>query len=114
MTDQPHDGGFPAPPSALSVDWKLFEHHLADEDLTEQEKREFIEALWYIVVSFVDLGFGIEPVSQAMRAAALDHPQPAQLAAETETDSMAGDQPSSAKVITKTNTQECDRKERTE
>ncbi|MCO5057452.1 MAG: hypothetical protein M9905_06160 [Rhizobiaceae bacterium] len=77
----------PAPPSALRVDWALFEHHLEDEDLTEQEKREFIEALWYIIVSFVDLGFGIEPVNQAMRAAALENPQPAQPVAETRRDS---------------------------
>lgn len=71
------EGAFPAPPSTLTVDWRLYEHHLAEADLTDQEKREFIEALWYIIVSFVDLGFGIEPVQHAMKAAAMDDLKPA-------------------------------------
>ncbi|MEM5474816.1 hypothetical protein [Pacificibacter sp. AS14] len=36
-----------------------------DEDISEDQKREMIEALWSIMVSFVDLGFGIHPVQQA-------------------------------------------------
>ncbi|MVA98009.1 hypothetical protein GN330_12215 [Nitratireductor sp. CAU 1489] len=60
----------PRPLGPIEVDWRLFEHHLADSDLSEDQKREFIEALWYIIITFVDLGFGIEPVQQAMRLAA--------------------------------------------
>ncbi len=69
-------GVFPEPPLALSIDWRFYEHHLAGADLTEQEKREFIEALWYIIVSFVDLGFGIEPVNHALKAAAMSDLRP--------------------------------------
>lgn len=109
LVDRKSDGGtFPSPPLALSVDWKLFEHHLAEEDLTEEEKREFIEALWYIIISFVDLGFGIEPVNQALRAAALDDLQPVRPVAETTVDSSSSDEDNA----TKTNTEESDRKER--
>lgn len=60
-------GASPANP-AVSVDWTLYEHHLADADLTDEQKREFLSALWYIVMTFVDLGFGIEPVQQAIMA----------------------------------------------
>ena len=36
--------------------------------MTVAEKREFLEALWSIIVAFVDLGFGIHPVQQAMES----------------------------------------------
>lgn len=51
---------------SLSVDWQLYADALEQSDLTDDEKREFIETLWYIVVSFVDLGFGIDSVSHAV------------------------------------------------
>ncbi|MCP3054962.1 hypothetical protein [Aurantimonas marianensis] len=52
----------------LSVDWQLYADALDQSDLTDDEKREFIETLWYIVVSFVDLGFGIDSVSYAFNS----------------------------------------------
>lgn len=82
-------GVFPEPPLALRIDWRLYEHHLADADLTDQEKREFIEALWYIIVSFVDLGFGIEPVNHALKAAAMSDQRPSSTGAGTAKDSPA-------------------------
>lgn len=96
------DGTNPAsspPLGPITVDWKLFEHHLADEDLTEDEKREFLQALWYIVVTFVDLGFGIEPVQQAMRLAAAEASHPAMPDAGRKTDSSLGETFGKAKSI---------------
>ncbi len=55
-----------APGTALSIDWELYGTYLEDSDLSEAQKREFIETLWSIVVSFVDLGFGIHPLQQAL------------------------------------------------
>lgn len=49
----------------LTIDWALYEGTLKDSGLSEAEKREFLEALWSIIVSFVDLGFGIHPLQQA-------------------------------------------------
>ena len=51
---------------ALAIDWDLFGNYLEDSDLDDNQKREFAEIIWYIVVTFVDLGFGIEPVQQAI------------------------------------------------
>jgi hypothetical protein len=50
----------------LSIDWDLYLAHLEESDLSEEQKREFIQTLWSIVVSFVDLGFGIHPLQQAL------------------------------------------------
>jgi hypothetical protein len=49
-----------APALTLSPDEYL--HFLAESDWSESQKREFIEALWSIVVSFVDMGFHIHPL----------------------------------------------------
>ena len=57
-----------APPSrpTLTVDWDRYGEMLEDADLTEVQKREFLETLWTIIVGFVDLGFGIHPVQQVL------------------------------------------------
>lgn len=53
---------------ALQLDVEYYQSFLDDEDITEEQKKELIETIWNIVVSFVDLGFGIEPVQQAIEA----------------------------------------------
>jgi len=57
-----------AKPPVLTLDVALYEQYLVESDLTEDQKREFLEALWSIIVGFVDLGFGIHPVQQAAAA----------------------------------------------
>lgn len=34
---------------------------LEGSDLTEAQKGQFLEALWSVIVAFVDLGFGVHP-----------------------------------------------------
>ena len=58
----------------LSIDWQLYADALDQSDLTDNEKREFIETLWYIVVSFVDLGFGIDSVSHVIDSQSRSEP----------------------------------------
>lgn len=56
------------PPMVLSIDYEKYEHYLEDTDLTDEQKQEFMKALWNIIVNFVDLGFGVHPVQQALAA----------------------------------------------
>ncbi|MDF1669528.1 MAG: hypothetical protein P1U83_07935 [Roseovarius sp.] len=45
----------------LTIDWERYGRYLEDSDLTDAQKREFLQTLWDIVVSFVDLGFDLNP-----------------------------------------------------
>lgn len=57
-------GGAKKGPPTLTIDWEFYGKLLDGSGLSEPEKRELLEALWSIVVSFVDLGFGVHPVQQ--------------------------------------------------
>ena len=46
----------------LTVDVEAYQAFLDTSDLSDEQKEEFLLALWSIVVSFVDIGFGIHPL----------------------------------------------------
>jgi len=48
------------PRPALRVDWMDWLPYLDDEDISQEQKREWIETVWSIVLAFVDLGFDIK------------------------------------------------------
>lgn len=50
---------------ALTIDYALYEKHLDECDLTDEQKQEFLDTLWSVIVGFVDLGFGVHPLQQA-------------------------------------------------
>lgn len=50
--------------SALSLDLEAYRPMLADAGMTREQETRFLEALWLIMVGFVDLGFGRDPVQQ--------------------------------------------------
>lgn len=52
----------------ITVDYEKYAHFLDNPDLTEDQKREFIQALWNIMCEFVSLGFGVHPLQQAQNA----------------------------------------------
>ncbi|EDQ31804.1 hypothetical protein HPDFL43_21874 [Hoeflea phototrophica DFL-43] len=52
----------PAKPS-LGIDAEYYQSFLDDYDIPEAQKRELIEALWAIIVQFIDLGFGVHPIT---------------------------------------------------
>lgn len=54
----------PARPT-LTVDVERYQAYLDGADMTEAQKQEFLQALWMIVVSFVELGFGVHPLQDA-------------------------------------------------
>lgn len=67
---RPVPGGSPAGAPATGaatvdgVDLVRYWHHLADLDLSDDEKTELLMALWLIMQSFVDRAFGLDPVQQ--------------------------------------------------
>ncbi|RLK00689.1 hypothetical protein [Ruegeria conchae] len=48
----------------LSVDVERYQHFLDESDLTEVQKAEFLQSLWNIMMSFVELGFGVHPLQE--------------------------------------------------
>lgn len=50
---------------SVAIDWEQCLRLLEDSDMTDAQKREFIETVWSIVTAFVDLGFDLHPVQQA-------------------------------------------------
>lgn len=48
----------------LTVDVKKYEALLDDPDLSDAQKEEFLRALWSVVVTFVELGFGVHPLQE--------------------------------------------------
>ena len=67
-TDSDLANGPPRQRPVITVDYERYAHFLEDADLTEEQKQQFLESLWRIIVSFVDLGFGVHPVQQAQQA----------------------------------------------
>ncbi len=49
------------------VDYEKYRHLLDNSDATEEQKEEFLQILWDIVLNFVDLGFGNHPVQLAIQ-----------------------------------------------
>ena len=50
---------------SLQLDVDYYKDLLDAPDLGDAEKEQIITALWQIVVSFVELGFGVHPTQQA-------------------------------------------------
>lgn len=63
------------PPKVLEFDPALFIHHLDSWDATDDQKAEYLELIWQIVVQFVDLGFGIHTLSAAAQQTCGQLPQ---------------------------------------
>ncbi|XWN32079.1 MAG: hypothetical protein ROR55_02895 [Devosia sp.] len=49
----------------LTIDWTLYAEALDHAHMSEAEKKDLIEALWTIIVCFVDLGFDLAPDAEA-------------------------------------------------
>jgi hypothetical protein len=65
MANKPHHTVDPrSQPPSLTIDWTFYASQLEGSDLSDDQKRELIETLWNIVVSCVDLGFGVHPLQQ--------------------------------------------------
>lgn len=52
----------------IEIDVAKYQAMLDDEDYTEAQKEQVLHALWSIVCNFVELGFEVHPVQQALGA----------------------------------------------
>jgi len=48
----------------ITVDVEKYQSLIDDPTLTQAQKEEFLQALWSIILSFVELGFGVHPLQE--------------------------------------------------
>lgn len=53
---------------ALQVDLDIYRPYLEDEDISEADKQELLQALWPIAVSFAMMGFDVHPLQHVIDA----------------------------------------------
>lgn len=66
-------------PLALTLDVEKYLSQLEDWDISPEQKTEFIQTLWNILVSFAELGFEIHPAQLAQKAGELSVQKPPKL-----------------------------------
>ena len=49
----------------LTIDVDYYKRFLDEAEIPEDQKTELVQAIWSIITSFVQLGFGVHPVQQA-------------------------------------------------
>ena len=64
IIDQNKTEAMTASRPALTLDVERYDKMLSESDLTEKQRQEFLQTIWNIIVSFVDLGFDIHPLQQ--------------------------------------------------
>ena len=55
-------------PNNIIINYEALGACLKDYKGTEDEKKELIDAICWLMLTFVDLGFGTEPTQQALQA----------------------------------------------
>lgn len=50
---------------SVEIDVEAYQSLLDQAELTNEQRTEFLEAMWSIIVAFIDLGFDVHPVQQA-------------------------------------------------
>lgn len=48
----------------FTVDVERYQTYLDETDMSEAQKAEFLQSLWQVMVSFVELGFGVHPLQE--------------------------------------------------
>lgn len=52
-------------PRRVEIDIEKYQAYLDHSGMDDAQKAEWLNALWTIIVAFVDLGFGVHPAQQA-------------------------------------------------
>lgn len=63
-----HEGASPPTGNAGDLDIAKYWSYVEQMDLTDDQRIKVLQTLWGIMTTFADLGFGIDPVQQAMPA----------------------------------------------
>lgn len=58
------ESGATHPKPTLTVDVEKYQSYLDGSGMSDAEKEEFLQALWSIIVSFVELGYGVHPLQE--------------------------------------------------
>ena len=58
----------PAPRLALTLDLERYLGQLDDWQISDDQKTEFISALWGLLLNFAELGYEIHPAQEAQKA----------------------------------------------
>ncbi len=53
-------------PLSVGIDVEKYQSYLDDVDLSDEQKKELLEALWMIMRTFIDIGFGLHPLQQVL------------------------------------------------
>ena len=48
----------------IKVDVERYQAYLDRTDMTDAQKEDFLQAMWLVIVSFVELGFGVHPLQE--------------------------------------------------
>lgn len=48
----------------ITVDVDQYQEYLDGSDLTDEQKTQFLQALWNVIQSFVELGYGVHPLQE--------------------------------------------------
>jgi len=46
----------------IQVDVERYQAYLDGTSMTDQQKRDFLQAMWLVMISFVELGFEVHPI----------------------------------------------------
>lgn len=93
-TDDPDISGLAtvepvAVPAVPAMDTDKYAAELSDCELSEAQRAELLQTLWFIMAAFVDWGFGVDSVTRALPALA-DFSSSAESDALEETSSASG------------------------
>lgn len=48
----------------IIVDVEKYDEYMRDTGMSPEQKEEFLRAMWTVVMTFVELGFGVHPLQQ--------------------------------------------------
>lgn len=48
----------------IKVDLERYQAYLDETNMTDAQKEEFLQAMWLVMISFVELGFEMHPVQE--------------------------------------------------